>query len=533
MTEDAFTVETAMQHVADARGRDDRLGEALALYDLTLVLFRSNQADQAEAVRAQLEPIGAEIGSSAMEAFAQGLSRENWRYEATALFDLSRALREASRRVEGERLYTQASQLVRRQVDKMNRENGEAAALNAERALATARKEGDPWAEAYALRALGAALREAGRPQEAADAKEEGQRIEARERLGRARHAAHAAQLFGDRSCEAVALLAAQTALADLGRMAEAHSAIAQAEQLVFDVVTTTELAVAHPAPGIAWLAGHPTLEALGKALRDVGRDETAERLVARSRRLKADEVSSALVEAMETARQAAEDAHERGDTVGEARALTMLAHSLDEDHRPSEASLMYDEALRMARQVIAPHVRDQALRAIAINVNWQLYGVRNHPDWLQSAGPIPGVRRAFRSFRAARSSTPSALQSTVPIPTPVELLAGFVALKVLGPFTQAFATKLGEALGESTARAIGRLRLLLHTETNEAELDILQEGAMHTTLVLPSDLTDQARAEMIDLDVTDPHLAGKTLRWYPDAGKWLAEPPPPNSTDH
>lgn len=539
--EDEPPVEAVKQKVADAQARNDRLGEARALYELFVVLKGLERFAEAQAVRARLEPFSPELGSSAMVTFAQGLEQDNWFHESNALFDLTRALHHAGRQEEAKRLRQfSLDQIGRMQresalaAERMNRENGESAAREATRAVTAAREHGDLRAEAIALAQLSDALRRAGRPGEAARAEKDKTQVEARVRLGPARQAAHAAHNYGDRSREAVALLVVGTALGDLGQVAEARSVIDQAEQLVFDVLAATELAVARPGSGIEWLAGHPTLRGLGRLLRAVGRDEAARGVGTRSSQLKTDAVAAAIDEATETARRAAEQARTRGDRVAEARTLTMLGNGLSEaGHRELEAAFCYYEAAEAVRQISDDQAKDQALRAHAINVNWRRQELRDVPDWLEreevSAYWWLAIDR-FHGFKDARAGhNLTSYMSPVPVPDPVELLIGFAALKMLGPFAQAFATKLGESLGESTARAIGRLRLLRHNKTGHAELDVLNGGAEPTTLVLPPGLTDEAREGMIDLDVTDPDLAGKTLRWYPHAGKWLSTPPPPD----
>jgi len=534
----------ARRNVAKARVRRDQLGEARALYELFVVLNGMKRFAKARAVRARLEPIGHKLGSSAMVTFAQGLEQDNWLHESNALFDLTRALHHAGRQEEAKRLrqfsLDQAGRMQRDSAlaaERMKRENGEKAAREATRAVTVAREHGDLRAEAIALAQLSDALRRAGRPEEAARAEKDKTQAEARVRLEPARQAAHAAHSYGDRSREAVALLVVGTALGDLGQVAEARSVIEQAEQLVFDVLAATELAVARPGPGVEWLAGHPTLEGLWRLLRAAGRHEAARGVGKRSSQLKADAVAAAIDEATETARRAAEQARTRGDRVAKARALTMLGYSLSEaGHRELEAAFCYHEAAEAARQIIDDQAKDQALRALAINVNWRRHSLRDVPDWLEREEASAHWRLAIRSFRGFEDARAGhnlvAYMSSVPIPDPVELLIGFAALKMLGPFAQAFATKLGESLGESTARAIGRLRLLRHNKTGHAELDVLNGSAESTTLVLPPDLTDEAREGIIDLDVTDPDVAGQRLRWYTNAGKWLAEPPPPGSRE-
>lgn len=123
--EDELAVEAARQEVADARARDDRLGEARALYELFVVLHGLQRSAQAQAARARLEPIGRQLGSSAMEAFAQGRAQDNWLNESNALYDLTRAMHHAGRLEEAKRLRLYALE----QAERMQRD----AALAAER----------------------------------------------------------------------------------------------------------------------------------------------------------------------------------------------------------------------------------------------------------------------------------------------------------------------------------------------------------------------------------------------------------------
>jgi hypothetical protein len=151
----------------------------------------------------------------------------------------------------------------------------------------------------------------------------------------------------------------------------------------------------------------------------------------------------------------------------------------------------------------------------------------------------------------------------------------------VLGPFLEAFSAKLGEQLGESTARVIGRIKLI-HRRGEERPLSKQQAAAANqlvvvvdrrcatchgtgtgpsgrpcgpcslvlkavelnpadfapsrvirltidmeparTTLILPDPLSDEAKLAIIELDVTASGVRGKTLRWNESTGIWAAD---------
>lgn len=101
------------------------------------------------------------------------------------------------------------------------------------------------------------------------------------------------------------------------------------------------------------------------------------------------------------------------------------------------------------------------------------------------------------------------------------ELAVGFVVVKFLGPFAEAFAAKLGERLGESAASAISRFRLLWDHKDSRRDLDVIVPGSATTTLVLPEDFTDAARLAAIDLDVNAEGVRGAELHWDASAGRW------------
>ncbi|MFD8529407.1 hypothetical protein ACFV0L_18505 [Streptosporangium canum] len=105
---------------------------------------------------------------------------------------------------------------------------------------------------------------------------------------------------------------------------------------------------------------------------------------------------------------------------------------------------------------------------------------------------------------------------------TYVELAAGFLAVKLLGPFLETFASKLGERFGESTGQVLGRIRVIRRRNRASAELEI-DDPATHapTVLVLPADFSEEARLAVIELDITAEKVRGATMHWNPDTGAW------------
>jgi hypothetical protein len=110
--------------------------------------------------------------------------------------------------------------------------------------------------------------------------------------------------------------------------------------------------------------------------------------------------------------------------------------------------------------------------------------------------------------------------------------LAGFTALvaaKGLAPFLEAFAKKLGEALGESTTAAFARLRSVKGRNATVVQAELPQHAKV--AFVLDPDTPDEARLALLDLDVTAPELRGKILRWNSEANAWLdIEAPEPGT---
>lgn len=253
--------------------------------------------------------------------------------------------------------------------------------------------------------------------------------------------------------------------------------------------------------------------------------------------------------------------ARARGDTGAEATALTLLEQALYDDGRGKEAS-------EVGRQVIELAKPCSEKRKI-LQLRYELWMRRG--EWLeqtagslQPGGEIAGLEAAHSAYCQALSTLeaigdgPELLREqarqraeavdrrrreqqdaadrrrereqaawnkeqlgydrymVLPGPGPAHLaetiIVGFLAVKVLGPFLEAWAKKLGERSGESTARALGRIRIRHGKET---QLEASVPGThTPTVLVLPGQLSDSAKLAIIDLDPALEGVRGQTLYW-------------------
>jgi hypothetical protein len=135
---------------------------------------------------------------------------------------------------------------------------------------------------------------------------------------------------------------------------------------------------------------------------------------------------------------------------------------------------------------------------------------VVSNPEPVDSTPPPPSEDDDSHDVRAYPS----------PPVTFEELAVGFLAVKLAGPFLEAFAAQLGQRLGESTAKALGRIRLRRH-RSSSSDLEIDVPTSSPTVLVLPEDLTEEARLALVDLDPTADGVRGTTMHWNPDTGAW------------
>lgn len=252
-------------------------------------------------------------------------------------------------------------------------------------------------------------------------------------------------------------------------------------------------------------------------------------------------------------------DTRAQGDASAEARALSLLEQALRQEGRDEEADEIGTQVVDLARR--CPHGREILQPQFEI---WMRLGEQlEERAWgsdlyaaheaylhalmaLDALADAPGplreevLQRAYDALlrsedphsgypeggyqeqdglRDGRSVEVSHLAETI--------IVGFLAVKVLGPFLEEWARKLGEQLGESTVRALGRIRVRHGENTPQGdgtELEASVPGTSEpTTLVLPDQLSDSAKLAIIDLDPAGELVRGKTLYWSERDGAFLS----------
>ena len=229
----------------------------------------------------------------------------------------------------------------------------------------------------------------------------------------------------------------------------------------------------------------------------------------------------------IDAALQAVVGARELNDLAAEARALNALGLALLRVHRTSEGHYICRRAERLGYEVGDRDIQSQALAALGFSLEeldklsgqdgrWREILLHEAGETEYYFAPAEARSAEFYTSGARREGTYRASELAV-----VELAVGFVVLKFLGPFAEAFAAKLGERLGESTASAISRFRLLWNHKDDRKDLDVVIPGPMTTTLVLPENFTDAAWLAALDLDVNAEGVRGSELHWDALAGRW------------
>jgi hypothetical protein len=195
------------------------------------------------------------------------------------------------------------------------------------------------------------------------------------------------------------------------------------------------------------------------------------------------------------------------------------------------------DDAARRAHELLPSRFRQhswylQVLQPYTeeVDVNGDSgYAAASTPDTTEPPTPVPP-----RASPVPRSGLPEKrgeagaehLGGALASPGSLfeEILVGFLAVKFLGPFLEAFAGKLGEQFGESAVRALGRIRVTRRRDTDSRNLEIDDPNTgSPTVLVLPEDFTEEAQLALIELDVAAEEVRGTTLRWNPDTAAWEA----------
>lgn len=224
---------------------------------------------------------------------------------------------------------------------------------------------------------------------------------------------------------------------------------------------------------------------------------------------------------------QAVADARKLNDRAAEARALVTIGSTLLGAHRVSEGRYICRQAEKLGRELGDRDIQSQALAGLGVTLE-ELGELDSHGGpWREALLSGAGETQYFLSSAEARSDefykngVRRGAAYRVSELTFAELAVGFVVVKFLGPFVEAFAAKLGERFGESAASAIGRIRLLWDHKDGRRDLDVIVSGSATTTLVLPEDFTDAARLAAIDLDVNAEGVRGAELHWDASAGSW------------
>ncbi|MFJ2090691.1 hypothetical protein ACIOEW_15695 [Streptomyces sp. NPDC087901] len=213
------------------------------------------------------------------------------------------------------------------------------------------------------------------------------------------------------------------------------------------------------------------------------------------------------------------------GDRRGEAQALCDLAAALMEVGRASEGRYLFRRAVGLAEELGEREIEDVALTSLGYSLaQFEGLGERWRAVLLEGGDetehfPSLAAARSGESYRTGRRPDDAFRISQS---AAVVLASGFVAVKFLGPFVEAFATKLGEGLGESAVAAAGRLRLLWDHGDGRRDLDVLTPGSQRTTLVLPENFDDAARLAAIDLDLGAEGVQGAELHWDNATGTWV-----------
>ena len=272
---------------------------------------------------------------------------------------------------------------------------------------------------------------------------------------------------------------------------------------------------------------------------------------------------------AMDVAWQQVEAARATGDQRAIARACNVLGCALVADHRPGEAVCLHIEATQAARDSGDDHALSQAADAL-MGIGPKLdYGYDQPASWLLAEEAYGSAASTFAHLghvKAASDARNKAEQTRrrlgkntadriddfwnawderskrVSERKPPEMAlrvdlswevvaAGFVAVKTLGPFLEAFAAKLGDQLGESFPKVISRIKVVRNPRRKsflgwfggKQFIEIyVPNGRGATLLELPDELTDEAKLAIIDLDVSADDVRGKRLRWEPASGKWI-----------
>ena len=102
--------------------------------------------------------------------------------------------------------------------------------------------------------------------------------------------------------------------------------------------------------------------------------------------------------------------------------------------------------------------------------------------------------------------------------------VAAFILASIYGPFVTAFCTELGKRSGGSAADWAARIRVRprgkVGEKADQVELSLAGDGSA-VVVILESELPDEARLALLDLDIKDPSFQGKSLGWDTESESW------------
>jgi len=356
------------------------------------------------------------------------------------------------------------------------------------------------YSEIQALLELAEALEEAGRAEEAIKARELAAPL-IDYALKPVNQTVLDTQQSRDLPAQCFAFIALAHALTNAGRSPQADSAFKSADDLIGRISVIVQQEQHEPAELYSWTAGPYSFGVLLGALRSAGRGEAAERVEECSPGFSRNMAEAAIEIGIKDAARAQEDQ----DPHREGKAMSLLARALHEVGRDRESAFCAAEALRLGHG---------NYRTIS--------GNQEYWEWSSTARPGSSDPAAYGYDDSPKycmipgSGSPETYIG--------DLIVGYLAIKTLGPFLQAFATKLGEQLGEATGRAISRIHLRRYPRTGNQRLEIKTEAKIETIVILPNPLTDEEREALIDIDLTVPGVQGMTLRWDENEGKFLPD---------
>ncbi|WP_326757521.1 hypothetical protein OHB35_01445 [Streptomyces phaeochromogenes] len=263
-------------------------------------------------------------------------------------------------------------------------------------------------------------------------------------------------------------MIALAQALGSVRRTQQAEAAFTSAEELSERISTVVRKPRHEPAELHCWVAGVYSLNYLRDLFVSAGRKEAAERLFDRCNGFGRNMPDAAI----ELGFAEAGRAQEAQGLDREGKAMALLARGLHEVRRRNESAYCAAEALRLGHGSYR-------------EIKWPGWG------WSSTAEPGSNDPTAYRHNDIPPSSKPIAGPLTTGSYAG-DLIVGYLAIKALGPFLEAFATKLGEQFGESTGRAISRLALRRRPRTTD-QVEV-ESSEAKTTVILPDPFTDDER---------------------------------------